>query len=216
MFCILIEQFILLFIYPFYLSSSLYLIIFELSTNYQNIVTPVNPTLLLGATENFFLRNLFGVWCLRIAMRGLSMLHRFSQGAYALSIYLSCINSRTGSIWTLVCSLGQVPIFSCAFDWLHKSCIEKIQITTIFARQKNRNYYKVHQKLCSLEKQGVYKIPCETCSRTDMGQTTRRVSVQVVEHKLAVRKGATFSALAHHFLTIRHKTDFYQARMIKP
>ena len=53
----------------------------------------------------------------------------------------------------------------------------------------------------------VYKINCMSCSASYIGETKRRVSVRMTEHKLALR-GKGHSSAAEHTLSTGHVMDF--------
>jgi hypothetical protein len=65
-----------------------------------------------------------------------------------------------------------------------------------------------------LENQGVYEIPCGSCDKSYIGQTNRRISVRVDEHRLAVEKKEKSSALALHVIASGHKIDFNRCRTV--
>ena len=65
-----------------------------------------------------------------------------------------------------------------------------------------------------LENQGVYSIPCGTCGLKYVGQTNRRISARVNEHKLSIKNKQTTSALFIHQHETNHKIDFDNTKQI--
>ncbi|MBV2145475.1 MAG: hypothetical protein KTM48_01895, partial [Wolbachia endosymbiont of Pissodes strobi] len=65
-----------------------------------------------------------------------------------------------------------------------------------------------------LENQGVYSIPCGDCQKSYIGQTNRRISTRIQEHKNSIRTKQTTSALFQHHLTTGHSIDFNNARQV--
>ena len=61
----------------------------------------------------------------------------------------------------------------------------------------------------------VYKIPCAACSSSYIGQTGRKLSQRLDEHKHAVRQ-ADFnsSALAEHAWTCDHAVDWSNVKVL--
>ncbi|KAJ7319987.1 hypothetical protein JRQ81_019498 [Phrynocephalus forsythii] len=65
-----------------------------------------------------------------------------------------------------------------------------------------------------LENQGVYEIPCKVCPATYIGQTNRRISARIAEHKNAVKKEEKSSSLFQHIKTTGHEIDFERTKLI--
>jgi hypothetical protein len=48
------------------------------------------------------------------------------------------------------------------------------------------------------EQQGVYEVPCGSCNKTYVGQTSRKISHRIQEHRVAVSNYTKTSTLAQH------------------
>ncbi|BHF79911.1 hypothetical protein SprV_0702303500 [Sparganum proliferum] len=60
----------------------------------------------------------------------------------------------------------------------------------------------------------VYQIPCQDCPRHYTGQTGRRLSSRITEHKRAVRRGDPLSQVATHTLEEGHEFNFASTRIV--
>ncbi|BHF71415.1 hypothetical protein SprV_0401447300 [Sparganum proliferum] len=60
----------------------------------------------------------------------------------------------------------------------------------------------------------VYQIPCRDCSRRYTGQTGRRLSSRITEHKRAVRRGDPLSKVVTHNLEEGHEFKFASIRIM--
>nr|VZI01337.1 unnamed protein product [Spirometra erinaceieuropaei] len=60
----------------------------------------------------------------------------------------------------------------------------------------------------------VYQIPCLDCPRHYTGQTGRRLSSRITEHKRAVRRGGPLSQVATHTLEEGHEFNFAGTRIV--
>nr|VZI37938.1 unnamed protein product [Spirometra erinaceieuropaei] len=60
----------------------------------------------------------------------------------------------------------------------------------------------------------VYQIPCRDCPRHYTGQTGRRLSSRITEHKRAVRRGDPLSQIATHTLEEGHEFNFASTRIV--
>nr|VZH99844.1 unnamed protein product [Spirometra erinaceieuropaei] len=60
----------------------------------------------------------------------------------------------------------------------------------------------------------VYQIPCRDCPRHYIGQTGRRLSSRITEHKRAVRRGDPLSQVATHTLEEGHEFNFASTRIV--
>ena len=58
-------------------------------------------------------------------------------------------------------------------------------------------------------------MPCGTCEKTYIGQTNRKISVRIDEHRVSLKRRDTSAALAFHALTEGHCIDFEKARTLK-
>ncbi|BHF57631.1 hypothetical protein SprV_0100057300 [Sparganum proliferum] len=68
---------------------------------------------------------------------------------------------------------------------------------------------KMKDRLDTGEQSGVvYQIPCQNCPCHYTGQTGRRLSSRILEHKRAVRRGDPLSQVATHTLEEGHEFDF--------
>lgn len=65
-----------------------------------------------------------------------------------------------------------------------------------------------------LENHGVYSIPCNDCGKQYVGQTNRRISARVQEHKNSIRNKQTTSALFQHFQDTGHTIDFENTKQV--
>ena len=93
--------------------------------------------------------------------------------------------------------------------------LRKNNITPIFKPQKTiANILGNPKDKIELENHGVYSIPCADCDQTYIGQTNRRISTRVQEHKNSLRNKQTTSALFQHHQATGHKIDFNRSREI--
>lgn len=98
------------------------------------------------------------------------------------------------------------------------------RIGRILKKHKIKTTYTPHSKIqgllrnpkdrIPLENQGVYEIFCNNCDSSYVGQTNRRISVRLEEHKHAVRQGLSTSSLAQHVKLTGHSIDFENAKTI--
>ena len=74
-----------------------------------------------------------------------------------------------------------------------------------------------HNKLssCPLEK-GVYQLPCKDCNSVYIGETGRKLSTRIKEHKKDIRNDKPFSAIANHANNELHEIDFENGKIIYP
>nr|VZI34728.1 unnamed protein product [Spirometra erinaceieuropaei] len=99
--------------------------------------------------------------------------------------------------------------------------------TTVYRKATNRtqilNYHttmrskimQVKDRLDVGEQSGVvYQIPCRDCPRHYTGQTGRRLSSRITEHKRAVRRGDPLSQIATHTLEEGHEFNFASMRIV--
>nr|VZI19092.1 unnamed protein product [Spirometra erinaceieuropaei] len=74
---------------------------------------------------------------------------------------------------------------------------------------------KMKDRLDAGEQSGVvYRIPCQNCPCHYTGQTGRRLSSRILEHKRAVRRGDPLSQVATHTLEEGHEFDFANTRIL--
>ncbi|BHF73432.1 hypothetical protein SprV_0401651300 [Sparganum proliferum] len=74
---------------------------------------------------------------------------------------------------------------------------------------------RVKDRLDVGEQSGVvYQIPCRDCPRHYTGQTGRRLSSRITEHKRAVRRGDPLSQVATHTLEEGHEFNFASTRIV--
>ncbi|BHF62572.1 hypothetical protein SprV_0200555400 [Sparganum proliferum] len=74
---------------------------------------------------------------------------------------------------------------------------------------------KIKDRLDAGEQSGVvYQIPCQNCPCHYTGQTGRRLSSRILEHKRAVRRGDPLSQVATHTLEEGHEFDFASTRIL--
>nr|VZI51877.1 unnamed protein product [Spirometra erinaceieuropaei] len=77
------------------------------------------------------------------------------------------------------------------------------------------NIMQVKDRLDVGEQSGVvYQIPCRDCPRHYTGQTGRRLSSRITEHKRAVRRGDPLSQIATHTLQEGHEFNFASTRIV--
>lgn len=98
------------------------------------------------------------------------------------------------------------------------------KIGRILRRRNIQVVYKPHEQMTKylrkekdkipLEAQGVYQIPCSTCEKVYVGQTNRRISVRLEEHKNAVLKKVTTSALVQHIQETKHEIAFNNTKIL--
>ncbi|KAJ7309523.1 hypothetical protein JRQ81_007569 [Phrynocephalus forsythii] len=93
--------------------------------------------------------------------------------------------------------IWEVPLFLCSFV----ICC----VANILRNPKDK---------IELENQGVYEIPCKVCPATYIGQTNRRISARIAEHKNAVKKEEKSSSLFQHIKTTGHEIDFERTKLI--
>lgn len=92
--------------------------------------------------------------------------------------------------------------------------LKKHNIGTAFtSTTKIKNITDKHKCKIHLENQGVYELPCMDCPETYIGQTNRRISTRIQEHKNTL-KHKTSSSLTQHYLETGHRIDFDNARTI--
>ncbi|KAJ7309906.1 hypothetical protein JRQ81_007994 [Phrynocephalus forsythii] len=81
--------------------------------------------------------------------------------------------------------------------------LHKHNIKTAFCTdRKIANILRNPKDKIELENQGVYEIPCKVCPATYIGQTNRRISARIAEHKNA------------HIKTTGHEIDFERTKLI--
>ena len=98
------------------------------------------------------------------------------------------------------------------------------RIGHILRRYEISTTYKPHQTIetslknpkqkIKLENHGVYSVKCGTCYKTYVGQTNRRISARLEEHKLAIKNKQTTSALFQHQHQTGHKINFDSCKQI--
>ena len=98
------------------------------------------------------------------------------------------------------------------------------RIGRLLRRHNLATAYKPHKTIGSsirnpkdkrpLENQGVYSIQCSNCDGIYVGQSNRRISARVDEHKLAIRNKLPTSALSQHEVQTGHKIDLDSCREI--
>ncbi|GJQ65641.1 hypothetical protein Trydic_g7731 [Trypoxylus dichotomus] len=92
--------------------------------------------------------------------------------------------------------------------------LRKHEIDTTFNTQRKiAEILPTPKETIPLENQGVYKIKCETCQLSYIGQTNRRITTRKEEHRNAVKQRTT-SSLAKHVIDTGHKIDFEDVRML--
>ena len=93
--------------------------------------------------------------------------------------------------------------------------LRKHNIKTVYKpHQTIRSYLKNPKDKIKFENQGVYCIPCGTCNQKYVGQTNRRISARLEEHKLGIRNKQTTSALFIHQHETGHTIDFENSKQI--
>ncbi len=61
----------------------------------------------------------------------------------------------------------------------------------------------------------VYRIPCQDCEKSYVGQTQRNLDRRIKEHKRAVVTGDTAtSALAEHSWSLHHRIDWEETTVL--
>ncbi|KAL3286648.1 hypothetical protein HHI36_001147 [Cryptolaemus montrouzieri] len=65
-----------------------------------------------------------------------------------------------------------------------------------------------------LENQGVYSISCGACQAKYVGQTNRKMSARLNEHKLSIKNKQMTSALFQHHINTGHKINFDSCKQI--
>ena len=71
------------------------------------------------------------------------------------------------------------------------------------------------KKPASIEPRGlVYRIPCQDCDWSYVGETARTLSVRVSEHKRAVRNLSTSSEIANHSFHLDHRINWEAAEIL--
>lgn len=103
-----------------------------------------------------------------------------------------------------------------------KGCTDRIG--RILRKYNLRTIYKPHitiNKILGnpkdkiyLENQGVYSISCGNCNKSYIGQTNRRISARLQEHKLNIKNKQTASALYTHERETGHKIDLNSCKQI--
>nr|VZI25429.1 unnamed protein product [Spirometra erinaceieuropaei] len=74
---------------------------------------------------------------------------------------------------------------------------------------------KMKDRLDAGEQSGVvYRIPCQNCPCHYTGQTGRRLSSRILEHKRAARRGDPLSQVVTHTLEEGHEFDFANTRIL--
>jgi hypothetical protein len=96
-----------------------------------------------------------------------------------------------------------------------KNVLSRFNIRTIFTTDLKIGAMlgtvkdKVH-----LDNRGVYEIPCTNCNKTYIGQTGRKMSHRMQEHRLNVKQFEKTSALAQHVVDELHVIDFKNAKSL--
>jgi hypothetical protein len=98
------------------------------------------------------------------------------------------------------------------------------RISKVLQRYEIRTNFTTHLKINQLLNnnksnpklgtQGVYEVPCGGCSDSYIGQTSRRMSTRIQEHKNAVKYLHQDNALAIHAKQTGHGIDFDNARSL--
>ncbi|XP_074030565.1 uncharacterized protein [Leptinotarsa decemlineata] len=93
--------------------------------------------------------------------------------------------------------------------------LKKHNVKTVFAANNQISaILKTPKDTIRNEAQGIYEIPCSNCSRTYIGQTSRRISNRAYEHELAVRKSDPATSLFKHHQETGHTVSFENAKAI--
>ena len=92
------------------------------------------------------------------------------------------------------------------------------RIGRLLARVNIKTVYKPCRKIgemlasvkdiVHLEGKGVYEVPCNDCTRTYIGQTGRKISIRLNEHRNSVSKYDKTSTLAQHAVNSFHQINF--------
>jgi hypothetical protein len=93
--------------------------------------------------------------------------------------------------------------------------LRKYKISTTYKPYRTiRTSLKNPTQKIKLENHGIYSVGCGTCHKTYVGQTNRRISARLEEHKLAVKRKQTTSALFQHQHQTGHKINFDSCKQI--
>ena len=65
------------------------------------------------------------------------------------------------------------------------------------------------------ETAGVYKVPCKTCQKIYIGETSRSLTERLKEHKKACKNDDKYNAIAQHRTEFDHPPDFGNATLLK-
>lgn len=127
---------------------------------------------------------------------------------YMINKYINYRKKQNSEVSTHPISLVHLPYIRGTTDKISK-LLYRHNIKTIFGTDKKiGNFLRNIKDHCPLEVHGVYEIPCGSCTKTYVGQTNRRVSSRIYEHKIAVRNKDKSSTLAQHVIEHNHTIDF--------
>ena len=90
-------------------------------------------------------------------------------------------------------------------------------IKTIFDTDtKIERYLSSIKDKIHLDGKGIYEIPCKDCTGVYIGETGRRISNRVIEHRNCLRRDEKTSALVQHERKHSHQVDLQEAKVIAP
>ena len=89
-----------------------------------------------------------------------------------------------------------------------------VMLTFNYKNSLSRQIVKNKKVECDKNENGVYSIPCKDCSSRYYGETGRKLSIRLDEHKRDCRQGAQYSAVARHSLDLDHRIDWKNANII--
>lgn len=90
-----------------------------------------------------------------------------------------------------------------------------IQITQKYTKTINNIHSKLKDKENNLKKAGVvYSIPCQDCSKTYIGHTSRVLKDRLTSHKSDIKLNKRSCTLAEHNIDSNHFADFSNSKVL--
>lgn len=107
-----------------------------------------------------------------------------------------------------------LPYIRGTTDKISKS-LKRHNINTVFGTNKKvGDYFKNIKDHIPLEARGVYEVPCGSCERTYVGETNRKVSARIAEHKVDIMNKNLKNSLAQHVYQSQHTIDFKNSKVL--
>ena len=91
---------------------------------------------------------------------------------------------------------------------------ENKDVSLVFNYKNSVRSQLVRNRSNTNESSGVYSIPCKDCNKRYFGETGRKLSTRLEEHRRDCRIGSEKSMVAKHSLEVGHRIDWEKASVI--